>query len=63
MTDLGWFFLTSLVEITRSPDEIFTKTLLNSAGICDLLKIKNSRSTRLDILKLISQGAFYEFHC
>jgi hypothetical protein len=41
-------FFTNLSDLTQSPDEIFTKTLTNPAGICDLLKIKNSRSTRLD---------------
>ncbi|MEG3841737.1 XDD3 family exosortase-dependent surface protein [Microcoleus sp. herbarium14] len=58
MTGIGWFFLTSLVDIIRSPDEIFTKTLINSAGICDLLKIKNMRSTKLNTLTFITNGAF-----
>lgn len=48
-------FLTNIVDIMRSPDEIFTKTLINSAGMCDLLKIKNMRSTKLDTLTLIPQ--------
>ncbi len=56
MTGIGCFFLTSLVDITRSPDEIFTKTLTNPAGICDLLKIKNMRSTRLNTLTFITNG-------
>ena len=51
-------FLRNLVDITRSPDEIFTKTLTNPAGICDLLKIKNMRSTRLNTLTFITNGAF-----
>jgi hypothetical protein len=44
--------------ITRSPDKIFTEILINSAGICDLLKITNSRSSRLENLTMIPREHF-----
>ena len=55
-------FLTNLVDMMRSPDKSFTETLINSVEVYDLLKIKNSRSSRLDTLTLISPGECYDFH-